>query len=323
MLLGRGGFGHSIVFDLGLLFVFLFILLVIPATDIAECAQPFQLGVLFGIALGGECQRGLIALPLLVGGDVANRMLTCELRLEDLLQHPAVHILGNGQAQVVQDGGGDVEHRSTRDFLGAAQVGTGGDEDAVFLVIEVGLLDVNHLLAADAPLAALEAVVGEHEDGRLLQVDPGQDSTQELVLVLVPLLDHVLVAGEALLVVDPGQPGRRVLHEKVREAVHLFEVKHEEVVGLIGEQLLGDGGVALRRDRALLEEVDGVGRVRLGIAGRIEHLLAVLLVADADEALHELGPKRVSVELLVLRVRQEPAVPPDRQEPQVLPEPQE
>ena len=63
---------------------------------------------------------------LLVGGDVTDGVLRHELRLEDTLQHLAVHVLGDRKSQVVENRRREVEHRRAFDLLAAAQVGAGG-----------------------------------------------------------------------------------------------------------------------------------------------------------------------------------------------------
>jgi len=106
----------------------------------------------------------------------------------------------------------------------------------VRLVIEVRLADVDGALAADAPFAALEAVVRQHEHRRASEIDVRQQATELFVLVAIPLAHDALVALEAR-VVDPRQPRRRVLHEQVREAVDLLEVEEAQSVVVLLEQL--------------------------------------------------------------------------------------
>ena len=147
---------------------------------------------------------GFFRAPRSRARDVADRMALGELRLEDPLEHLSVHVLRDGQAEVVEQRRRDVEHRGVLDPRAAAHVRARGHEDPVRLVVEVGLPHVHHLLAADAPLAALEAVVGEHEHGRGLEVDLREHPAEQLVLVAVPLAHHVAVAREPVL----GEPSR-------------------------------------------------------------------------------------------------------------------
>jgi len=160
----------------------------------------------------------------------------------------AVHVLGDWKAEVVQQRGRQVEDRSAFDLRAVAHVGPGGEKDTVGLMVEVGRLDVHRLLAPDPALAALEAVVREEKNGCLLEVDSLQDSAEELILISVPLANHIAVAGEPVLF-DPCQTGRVILHEKVRETVHLLEVHHEKVVRATHQELRGDGRVALSGHR--------------------------------------------------------------------------
>src|SRR5204862_458115 len=69
-----------------------------------------------GLAL----RRGFLALAVLVGRDVADRMALYELRLEDALEHLAVHVLRDRQTQVTQQRRRDVEHRGVRELGSAA-----------------------------------------------------------------------------------------------------------------------------------------------------------------------------------------------------------
>ena len=128
--------------------------------------------------------RLLLGLRALVARDVAERMRGLELRLEDRRRAPCRPCpCATGQPQVVQHRRREVEHRGVLDLRAAADVRPRRDEDPLRLVVEVRRAHVDQLFAADPPLAALEAVVREHEDRRRVEIDLREQPPEQLVLV--------------------------------------------------------------------------------------------------------------------------------------------
>ena len=257
--------------------------------DVAERLQGAQVlrrEPAVGLGDGRRRRRVVLRGRRLVASEVADRMVAAKLVLEDRLQHLARHVLGDGEAEVVQHRGRQVHDRGSGDLGAGPDVGARRQEDPGRLVVEMGPPDVDGPLAADPPVAALEAVIGEQEDGGLVEVDPGQHPPQQLVLVVVPGFDDPPVTGEAV-VVDPRQPWLGVLHEQVRDAVDLLEIEHEEVEALLGQQRLGDRRITLGGDGVLLEEMNGIERVGSGEPRGVVHLGAVLLGRQVDEPADE------------------------------------
>ena len=98
--------------------------------------------------------------------------------IKNVLQHLAIHVLAHGQAQVIEHGRREVEHRGACNFASATDVRAGGQEDPLGLVIQVGLVDIHHFFASNPPVAALESVIGEDEDGGLFEIDLRKDAPQ-------------------------------------------------------------------------------------------------------------------------------------------------
>ena len=233
--------------------------------DVAEACELIHEEFFFGGADGGD---GLVrgdGADVVPRGDAADGILVFEGGDHDL----AVHVVGDGEAAEVEDGGGDVEDGGSGDGFVRDDAGAGHDEDAegaVPLGHGGGLIGAG----AGAEVTAFEAVVGDEDDGGVRACEV-EHACEHGVVEAAGGGDDVSVGG-GVSRGDAREEGRVERHEVVCEFVEGAEVDAEEVPWFVFEDVGGgglEGGGGGEDEGDLLEAGAGelVGLVERGGGG--------------------------------------------------------
>lgn len=236
--------------------------------DVAEIDELLEEGGAFFGAEGAALLAG--ATGVFPSGDGGDGPVCGEEFLEDA----AFHVVADGVAEGVEDGGGDVEQAGAVDgFGGFLDAGAFGEEDAL-LAVPDGDAGGDARGELGPQVIGVEAVVGDEDDGSVRASHLKKD-LEHHVVGAVGAFHDVLVDLEVL-IGDACHLGGMVVHEVVGDFIDGAEVDGHEVPTRIGLHEMGGGGL------------DGVGLGHV-LAEVIEAFVAGLVdeVAFGEEGLED------------------------------------
>lgn len=247
--------------------------------DVAEIDELLEQGGAFFGGKGAALLAGASGVfPSGDGGDGA----VCG---EEFLEDAAFHVVANGVAEGVEDGGGDIEQAGAVDGLGGfLDAGAFGEQDALLAVPDCDAGgDARGELGAQ--VIGVEAVVGDENDGGV-RAGHFQEDLEHHVVGAVSAFHDMLVDFK-ILIGDACHLGRMVVHEVVGDFIDGAEVDgHEVPIGIRLHEVGGGGLDGVGLGHVLAEGTEAfvaglVDEVAFGEEG-LEDFLVDLMGGNAE-----------------------------------------